>query len=100
MKPIETLHLFQDLNQELIYFLADLKPEEWFLPSPIDGRTIKDLASHLIDGSLRRISMQRDHFFEQDINLPQNHSELVELIQKKNNEWIIATRRLSSRISG
>lgn len=98
MKPIETLHLFQDLNQELIYFLADLKPEEWLLPSPIDGRTIKDLASHLIDGSLRRISMQRDHYFEADTKIPQNHNELVELIQNKNNEWILATRRLSSRI--
>jgi hypothetical protein len=98
MKPIETLHLFQDLNQELIYFLADLKPDEWLLPSPIDGRSIKDLASHLVDGCLRRISMQRDHFFEAEAIVPQNHHELVEFIQQKNFEWIVATRRLSSRV--
>ncbi|PKP53486.1 MAG: hypothetical protein CVT92_04110 [Bacteroidetes bacterium HGW-Bacteroidetes-1] len=98
MKPIETLSLFEDLNQELIYFLADLQPNEWLLPSPINGRTVKDLASHLVDGSLRRISMQRDHFFEQSENDLSYLPDLINHVQTLNQQWIIATRRLSPRI--
>lgn len=98
MKPIETLHLFEDLNQELIYFLAELSHEEWLLPSPVAGRTIKDIASHLIDGSLRRISMQRDHFQDLTDPAPAHHHELIHWVQEKNAQWIGSFRRLSSRI--
>lgn len=98
MKPIETLHLFEDLNQELIYFLADLTPAEWLTASPVSGRTVKDLASHIIDGSMRRISMQRDHHFDSEGTNPKNLDELIQHIQAINQQWIVATRRLSPRI--
>lgn len=98
MTTIETLHLFQDLNQELIYFLADLKKEEWLLPSPVEGRTIKDLAAHLVDGSLQRISIIRDHYQHTFDPEPTTNHEFVSLLQQKNTEWIAAFRRLSPRI--
>lgn len=98
MKPIETFSLFEELNQELVYFLADLSKEEWLLPTALPDRTVKDIAAHLADGSLRRISMQRDHFFvEHKLNLNQLDT-LVEYIQQLNREWIVAMRRVSPRL--
>lgn len=98
MKPIETLSLFEELNQELVYFLADLSKEEWLLPTALPDRTVKDIAAHLADGSLRRISMQRDHFFvEHKLDLNQLDT-LVEYIQQLNREWIVAMRRVSPRL--
>ena len=98
MKPIETLSLFPDLNQELIYFLADLKAHEWLLPTALPGRNVKDLAAHLVDGSMRRIAAQRDHFkIETDRDLS-NYDQLVEHVQELNREWMLAMRRLSPRL--
>lgn len=98
MKPIETLSLFPDLNQELIYFLADLKAHEWLLPTALPGRNVKDLAAHLVDGSMRRIAAQRDHFkIETDRDLS-NYNQLVEHVQELNREWMLAMRRLSPRL--
>ena len=98
MKAVETLHLFEDLNQELIYFLADLRPDEWTLPTALPGRTVKDLAAHLVDGSIRRISMQRDHYFvEHGRDLSQLNT-LIDYIQLLNKEWILAMRRVSTRV--
>ncbi len=96
MKPIKTLHLFPELTDELITLLKSLDSSDWLKPSPIKNRTVKDLVSHLIDGSLRRLAMQRDNFVDetnsQDIN---SNDELVNFIQTLNTQWISASRRLS-----
>jgi hypothetical protein len=99
MKQIETIHLFPELSTEFISLLKGLEHEEWEKPSPIEGRTVKDLASHILDGSLRRLSLQRDKFSdnsrETNIN---SYSDLVSYIQDLNKEWILASRRLSPKI--
>ena len=96
---IETLSLFPDLNQELIYFLADLKAEEWRLKTSVADRTVKDLAAHILDGSMRRLSIQRDHYLNSEF---QSHfasnEELVEAIQQLNRSWMLAFQRISPRL--
>ncbi len=62
MSPTETLELFPELANALALLLKSLSPSEWLKPSPINDRIVKDLVSHLIDGSLRRLSIQRDQF--------------------------------------
>lgn len=95
----ETLPLFPDLNQELIYFLADLKAEEWLLKTSVGDRTVKDLAAHILDGSMRRLSIQRDHYQNSEV---QNHFEsneaLVEAVQQLNRSWMQAFQRISPRL--
>ena len=51
---INTIDFFPELTEKLIDLLKNMKNEEWNKPPPIKGRTIHDLAAHLIDGSLRR----------------------------------------------
>ncbi len=99
IKKIETRHLFPELNTELIKLLKSLTAGEWEKPSPVKDRTVKDLASHLLDTALRRLSQQRDGF--QDTFKKTNissYNELVEFIQSLNIEWILASRRISPEI--
>jgi hypothetical protein len=97
MQEIQTLHLFPKLNHSLISLLGSLTQEEWLTPSPIEGRTVKDLASHLLDGSIRRLSQQRDQFFPGKPVVYTYH-DLVEYIQTINKEWILASRKISPQI--
>lgn len=99
MNQIETLHLFPKLTEELLKLLQGLESSDWLKPSPINGRTVKDLVSHIIDGSLRNLSIQRDNFVD-DTNIPSinSYKGLVDYIQKLNKDWMIVSRRLSPAI--
>ena len=99
MKQIETLHLFPKLTEEFLKLLEGLEPSDWLKPSPIKGRTVKDLVSHVIDGSLRNISMQRDNFYDNS-NVPNinSYNDLINHIQKLNTDWMNVSKRLSPKI--
>ncbi|MBN2348885.1 MAG: maleylpyruvate isomerase N-terminal domain-containing protein [Bacteroidales bacterium] len=99
MKRIETLELFPELSSALLHLLKEISIAEWDKPSPIEGRTVKDLLSHLIDGSLRRLSIQRDEYSGDSLKVDiQSYSGLVDYIQQLNKEWMRATARLSPQI--
>lgn len=99
MQQIETLHLFPRLTDELLKLLRSLNEADWLKTSPIKGRTVKDLVAHIIDGSLRKLSIQRDGFADQS-NAPyiRSYDDLVQHIQTLNHEWMQVTRRLSPKI--
>lgn len=99
MKQIETIHLFPQLTENLLNLLRNIDESEWLKPSPINGRTVKDLVSHIIDGSLRKLAIQRDGFSDKT-NIPsiQSYGDLINYIQTLNKEWINVTRRLSPKI--
>ena len=96
---IKTLELFPELSTELVELLKSTSYKEWNKPSPVKGRTVKDLVSHLIDGSLRRLSLQRDTFSNPTVkeNI-ETYTDLVNYIQKQNRVWMDVTARLSPRI--
>ncbi|MFH0898900.1 MAG: hypothetical protein V1855_04945 [bacterium] len=62
LSRIETLLLFLKLNDHLILLLKSLNKNEWDSSTVLPGRTVKDLASHILDGSLRRLSQARDSY--------------------------------------
>jgi uncharacterized protein (TIGR03083 family) len=59
--------------------------------------TIKDVASHLLDGNLRAISMYRDNWMLPSTTL-ESYRDLVDYLNRLNGEWVNATRRLSPNI--
>jgi uncharacterized protein (TIGR03083 family) len=59
-EPIQTAHLFAPLHEELIALLRSLTPEEWNAPTVAGAWTVKDVAAHLLDTCLRRLSIHRD----------------------------------------
>lgn len=96
---IDTIELFPELTEKLLELLKSLKNEDWNKPSPIKDRTIHDLVAHLIDGSLRRLSFQRDGHSSSKIKININsYSELINYIQNLNRTWMDTTERLSPRI--
>ncbi len=96
---IHTIELFPELSNELISVLKGIPPDDWDKPSPIEGRTVKDLVSHLIDGSLRRLSLQRDQYSSNKRQVKsESYNDLVAYIQRLNKDWMDGTERLSPTI--
>lgn len=96
MPPILVAVLFPEVTRRLVELLRSLSAEEWLLPTVSSRRTVKDIASHLLDGSLRRLSMQRDGYRPDDGRSgPRAGEPLVDFLNRLNDEWETGTRRLS-----
>ena len=87
-EPIRTEHLFAPLHEELIALLRTLSADEWSAPTVAGAWTVKDIAAHLLDTALRRLSMQRDGHTMSGPFDPNG----------ANREWVSAGARLSPRI--
>jgi len=95
MKPILTAHLFPILEGKLIELLRCLQHDDWSHPTLAKQWTVKDIAAHLLDGSIKRLSMQRDGFFGLVAPPRGSYSSFIEFINRNNAEWVEATRRIS-----
>ncbi|MGH7497000.1 MAG: maleylpyruvate isomerase family mycothiol-dependent enzyme [bacterium] len=97
--PIFTIDLLPQLHAELLALLKSLSDEDWNKPTVARAWSVKDIAAHLLDGDLRRLSLQRDQ-----APLPQpesplaSYGELTAFLNRLNAEWVQAAKRLSPRI--
>jgi hypothetical protein len=99
MPPILVADLFPEVTSRLLGLLRSLSPGEWHLPTVSSRRTVKDIASHLLDGSLRRLSMQRDGYRPDDgRSRPRAGEPLTDFLNRLNDEWETGTRRLSPKL--
>ncbi|MCF2490914.1 maleylpyruvate isomerase N-terminal domain-containing protein [Dyadobacter sp. CY347] len=78
--------------------LKSLSYDDWHKPTVAKLWTVKDVASHLLDGNLRVISGYRDNY-----NVPadmeiDSYQDLVGFLNKLNNDWVNATKRLSPAV--
>ena len=89
---IVTAHLFRPLNDELIALLRGLSPEEWNAQTVCPGWAVKDVAAHLLDSALRRLSAHRDGY-----SMPMEGG-LAQFVNMMNREWVSAARRISPHI--
>ena len=60
---ILTAHLFPILEAHLIELLRSLSADEWELQTVAPKWKVKDVAAHLLDTQLRRLSLARDGYF-------------------------------------
>ena len=88
LTPVRTEHLFAPLHDELMALLRDLRAEEWSAPTAAGAWTVKDVAAHLLDTAIRRLSIQRDGYLPPGAFDPNG----------ANRDWVIAAQRLSPRI--
>jgi hypothetical protein len=99
LPPILVAGLFRELNSHLVCLLRSLDPEDWHHPTVSSERNVKDIASHLLDGSVRRLSVQRDGYTPPDAPTGfASSQELVAYLHRVNGEWTTATRRVSPRL--
>jgi uncharacterized protein (TIGR03083 family) len=101
MQPVgivETAHLFGPLNDQLVALLRGLEAGDWLKDTVCRGWTVRDIAAHLLDGSLRRLSFGRDGHVPPGRGAREGFSDLVALLNELNADWVRAARRLSPRV--
>lgn len=96
--PIQTLHLFPILDNLLIDLLKSLTEEEWNAKTVAKKWTVKDIASHLLDGNLRALSISRDHYFGEKPENINSYQDLVDFLNQLNMTWTNAAKRLSPNV--
>ena len=92
--PIHSAHLLRRVDDHLLELLASLTPAEWDLPTIAGSWTVRDVAAHLLDTPLRKLSLVRDACFVEpaDIRSPQ---DVIDLVNRLNREGVAVYRRLS-----
>src|SRR6478735_3115441 len=98
MKTIETLPLFPLLDKSLIELLRSLSKEDWNKPTLAKLWTVKDIASHLLDGNFRVISLMRDGYNGMAPGVINSYQDIVSYLNHLNADWVTATKRLSPKV--
>jgi len=86
------------LHRELIAVLRGLGPADWARPTACALWSVKDIAAHLLDDDLRRLSFHRDGHELPGAPTIDGYASLVAYINRLNGEWVEAARRLSPRV--
>jgi uncharacterized protein (TIGR03083 family) len=98
LEPIIVVDLFPKLERKLLELLNSLTSTEWQKPMICPQWTVKDIVAHLLDGNLRRLSMERDAYFGETPKKINSYHDLVDFLNRLNAEWIQATKRLSPTV--
>lgn len=95
--PVLVLELFPEVRAELLALLGGLTPDEWARPTACPGWSVKDIALHLLAGDIGILSRRRDAFTPAGPPI-ESWNDLVALINRLNESWITAARRISPRV--
>lgn len=96
--PVDLVELFPPLHLELARLLRGLNDAAWAQPTACVQWSVKDIAAHLLDTAVRRLSFGRDGMHAAPNPPVASHAELVAYLNRLNAEWVTATRRLSPRL--
>jgi len=97
LQPILCAHLLRKVDEKLIALLSALAPIEWELQTVAPLWNVRDVAAHLLDTALRKLSLVRDSCYVEatDIRSPQ---DVITLVNRLNREGVTVYRRLSPQI--
>lgn len=86
------------MDAELLQLLRSLQPEDWARPASRSW-TVRDVIAHLLDGNLRRLSLDRDGFVP-ELEPPASGAfdDVLLFLDRLNADWIRAAKRLSPRV--
>lgn len=93
--PIRTAHLFPTIEARLIDLLRSLSPEDWERQTLAPKWTVKDVAAHLLDTQLRKLSFGRDGYALSPPPVIASDQDLVAFVNRLNTEGVTVYRRLS-----
>lgn len=93
--PIDVLPYFSKEEQALMTLLGALTPEDWERPTMCAGWTVKDIAAHLLGDKVGRLSRGRDGHVSE---APRPGEAFPRFIDRLNEEWVVACRRLSTDV--
>jgi len=92
--PILCAHLLRQVDARLIELLRSLQPAEWDLQTVAPAWRVRDVAAHLLDTPLRKLSLVRDAWFVEKAEI-RSPEDLVTLVNRLNREGVAVYRRLS-----
>jgi len=93
--PIDVLPYFAKEEQSLMTLLGALTEEDWTRPTMCAGWSVKDIAAHLLGDKVGRLSRGRDGH---QADGPRPGEALGRFIDRINEEWVVACRRLSTDV--
>lgn len=95
--PILCAHVIRQVDQRLIELLQSLDFSEWDLPTVSPRWKVRDVAAHLLDTALRKLSRGRDRWRAEDTVI-HSHQDVIALVNRLNDEGVTVYRRLSPTI--
>jgi uncharacterized protein (TIGR03083 family) len=99
LSPIQTAHLYLPLHLELLALLRSLTPDQWHSPTVCAAWAVRDIAAHLLDVDIRRLSLLRDGLDPTPPDVPiDGYRGLVDYLNRLNADWVRAARRMSPRV--
>lgn len=95
---VDVRPLLLPLHHELVTLLRGLAPDDWKRPATARW-TVRDVAAHLLDTDIRRLSFHRDrHPMPPPDRAIDGYEALAAALHALNAEWIAAARRLSPAV--
>lgn len=99
MQRVDVSPLFAPLHRELILLLRSLPDDAWHRPTVAGKWRVRDVAAHLLDGMLRKLSAHRDgHLLRAGDQPPRTYGDVVALINSLNATGVAYGGRLSTRV--
>jgi uncharacterized protein (TIGR03083 family) len=92
--PILCAHLLRRVDERLIDLLSSLTSSEWDVQTIAPLWKVRDVAAHLLDTALRKLSMVRDSCYVERVNI-RSPQDLITLVNCLNREGVTVYRRLS-----
>jgi uncharacterized protein (TIGR03083 family) len=92
--PILCAHLLHTVDEKLVDLLGSLAPREWDLQTIAPLWKVRDVAAHLLDTVLRKLSMVRDSCYLEAVTI-RSPQDVVALVNRLNAEGVTVYRRLS-----
>ncbi|HET8782385.1 MAG TPA: maleylpyruvate isomerase N-terminal domain-containing protein, partial [Pyrinomonadaceae bacterium] len=87
-------HLLRKVDEKLIELLFSLSASEWETQTVAPRWKVRDVAAHLLDTVLRKLSLVRDSWSVENVR-PASPQEVAALVNRLNEEGVAVYRRLS-----
>lgn len=98
LPEFDPVPLIDEVHGRLLSLLRRLPPEAWLLPTVARQWRVKDIAAHLLDGQIRRLSLQRDQWILPPPEPIHGYADLVGFLNDLNKTWVEAAQRMSPAI--
>ncbi len=96
-EPILCAPLLRKVDGKLIELLRSLDPAEGDLPTTAPQWKVRDVAAHLLDTALRKLSLVRDRCATEPVEI-RSQQDLIAFVNRLNQEGVTVFRRLSPSV--
>jgi len=94
LDPILCAHLLRRVDEKLIELLLSLPASEWDAQTVVPRWRVRDVAAHLLDTVLRKLSLVRDSWSVENVKI-ESPQDVAKLVNRLNEEGVRVYRRLS-----